>query len=108
RASTLGIPDEPGAWRVGIDCTTAMSDYPWRWAVGSPDALDAVHDEDTGNTYYYLPAGARAVVWGAIRMTELEVRNPQDCWAGLIHEGVEVAPVNNVVGARSVELLAAR
>ena len=59
----------------------------------------------TGNTYRYLPAGARAVVWGAVRMTDLEAYNPQDCWAGLIHEGVEIAPVNQNVGARSVMLV---
>ncbi len=105
RASTLGLPDEPGAWRVGIDCTTAMSDYPWRWALGNDSTLQIVHDPDTGNTYRYLPPGDRAVVWGAVRMTDLEVRNPQDCWAGLIHEGVEISSVNQNVGARQVELV---
>src|SRR5664279_4360723 len=102
RASTLGLPDEPGAWRVGIDCTTAMSDYPWRWALGDDSTLQIVHDPTNSNVYRYLPAGARAVVWGAVRMTDLEVYNPQDCWAGLIHEQVSIDPVNNNVGARSV------
>lgn len=104
RASTFGISDEPGAWRVGIDCTTAASDYPWRWAVGTDDQLELVEDPDNGNIYRYLPAGERAVVWGAVRMTQLEARNPQNCWAGLIHEGVEVAPVNNNVGSREIML----
>jgi hypothetical protein len=81
-----------------------MSDYPWRWALGNVESLEVVDDPDTGNTYLYLPGGGRSVVWGAVRMTDLEVRNPQDCWAGLIHEGVEVAPVNANVGARSVRL----
>lgn len=104
RASTFGLPDEPGAWRVGIDCTTAASDYPWRWAIGSDDVLELVEDPDNENVYRYLPAGGRAVVWGAVRMTDLEVRNPQNCWAGLIHESVEVAAVNNNVGSRLIML----
>ncbi|MBI1256016.1 MAG: hypothetical protein GC204_00965 [Chloroflexi bacterium] len=104
RASTLGLPDEAGAWRVGIDCTTAMSDYPWRWALGDDKTLQLATDPVNGDTYRYLPAGAQAVVWGAVRMTDLEAYNPQNCWAGLIHEQVEIAPVNNNVGARSVEL----
>lgn len=105
RASTLGLPDEAGAWRVGIDCTTAISDYPWRWALGDASTLESATDPETGNTYLYLPAGARAVVWGAVRMTDLEAYNPQNCWAGLIHEQVSIDTVNNVVGARSVELV---
>ncbi len=105
RASTLGLPDEAGAWRVGIDCTTAMSDYPWRWALGDHKSLQSQVDPVSGNTYYYLPAGATAVVWGAVRMTNLEAYNPQDCWAGLIHEQVSIDPVNQNVGARSVELV---
>ncbi len=106
RAATYGDFDESGAWRVGIDCDTASSDYPWRWAIGDSDALDSVYDEETGNTYYYLPPGERAEVWGGIRMTELvESRNPQNCWAGLIHEDVGVSIRNSRVGARSIELV---
>ena len=105
RASTLGLPDEAGAWRVGIDCTTAMSDYPWRWALGDDSTLQLVTDPVNGNVYRYLPAGARAVVWGAVRMSDLEAYNPQDCWAGLIHEQVGIDPVNANVGARQVELV---
>ncbi|PJF41403.1 MAG: hypothetical protein D6737_12170 [Chloroflexi bacterium] len=106
RASTLGWLDESGAWRVGIDCDTATSDYPWRWAVGTDEDLITVVDEETGREFHYLPAGERAVVWGAIRMTELiEARNPQNCWAGLIHEDVEVSLQNSRVGAREIELV---
>ncbi len=106
RAATFGDFDESGAWRVGIDCDTAVSDYPWRWRVGDDDALQTVYDEETDNTFYYLPPGARAVVWGGIRMTELiDARNPQNCWAGLIHEDVGVTVQNSRVGARSIELV---
>lgn len=106
RAASLGDYDESGAWRVGIDCDTAVSDYPWRWAIGDESVLETVTDDENGNVYYYLPAGERAVVWGGIRMTELiDARNPQNCWAGLIHEDVAVSIRNSRVGARSIELV---
>jgi hypothetical protein len=105
RASSIGALEESGAWRVALDCETAAVSYPWRWAIGTSGDLDAVEDPTTGNTYYYLPPGRRAVVWGGVRMTDLEVRNnPQDCWAGLIHEDVEISVRNNGVGRRSIEL----
>ena len=102
QAATLGWFDESGAWRVGIQCATSMTSYPYRWAIGSADALTAVYDETTGNTYRYLPAGASTVVWGAIHLTEIEARNPQNCWAGLIHEDVAISLRNNHVGMRSI------
>ncbi len=105
RAATLDSFDESGAWRVALDCTTAESDYPWRWAVGSADDLYEEVNPNDGKTYQYLPAGARVVVWGAVRMTEIEARNPQNCWAGLIHEDVEISIRNNNVGQREVELV---
>lgn len=103
RASSLGELEQSGVWRIGMDCESAMADYPWRWAIGSADDLYEEYDPVSGNTYTYLAPGASAEVWGAIRMTELvEAANPMNCWAGLIHEDVSV--VNNVVGARQVEL----
>lgn len=105
RAATFGLFDESGAWRVGIDCTTAASDYPWRWAIGSDDQLTEEIDPVDGRVYRYLPPGTSTVVWGAVRMSEIEARNPQNCWAGLIHEDVGIALINQNVGARSVELV---
>ena len=105
RAATLKAFDESGAWRVGIDCTTAETDYPWRWALGTDNDLYEEFDAASGNTYTFLPPGERVVVWGAIRMTEIEARNPQNCWAGLIHEDVEVSVRNRNVGSREVELV---
>lgn len=105
RAATLGAFDESGAWRVGIDCTTADSDYPWRWAIGTDEDLYEEEDPSTGIVHSYLPPGAQVVVWGAVRMTEIEARNPQNCWAGLIHEDVEISLRNNNVGSREVELV---
>jgi hypothetical protein len=105
RAATFDEFDESGAWRVGIDCDTAMSDYPWRWRLGGDDDLVVITDPNDGETYYYLPAGARAVIWGAVRMTEIEARNPQNCWAGLIHEDVGISQLNGYVGPRRIELV---
>lgn len=103
RAATIGFYEAAGAWRVGIDCDNATSDYPWRWAIGTDDSLTLVEDEATGEVFRYLEPGKRSVVWGAVRMTDLvEVSNPQACWAGLIHEKVQVA--NSRVGARDIEL----
>ncbi len=105
RAATLKAFDESGAWRVGIDCTTAETDYPWRWALGTEADLYDEFDPVSGNTWHYLPPGARVLVWGGIRFTDIEARNPQNCWAGLIHEDVEVSIRNRNVGSREIELV---
>jgi hypothetical protein len=101
-----GVYEESGAWKIGINCQTTTVDFPWRWAVGSPDELIVEEDPVTGQPQYYLPAGARSTVWGAVRFTRIiEARNPQQCWAGLIHEDVRME--NPRVGARDIELVAA-
>ncbi|MBN1201196.1 MAG: hypothetical protein JXJ20_05005 [Anaerolineae bacterium] len=106
QAASLGAYEESGAWRVGIKCDTSLSDFPWRWALAPLDELEAVYDSTTGETYYYLQPGQRAETWGAIRMTELiAARNPQDCWAGLIHEDVGIPAFQSRVGAREIELV---
>lgn len=105
RAAALNALEEPGAWRVGISCDTSLTDFPYRWATGSPDELESRQDIATGREYQYLPANASTVVWGAIRMTEInEFANPQTCWAGLIHEGVNVSVENRFVGAIEVHI----
>lgn len=101
---TLGAFVEPGAWRVGINCDTTLSDFPWRWAIAPREDLEAVYDEQRDATYYYLPPGAQAEVYGAIRFNEIVPNlNPQDCWAGLIHERVQVRQQR--FGAREVRLV---
>ncbi len=105
QAATLGMFDESGAWRIGIQCATSQASYPYRWAIASAENLVEVFDEASGNSYSYLPAKERALVWGAIRMTSIEARNPQNCWAGLIHEDVAISLRNNHVGARSIMLV---
>lgn len=104
RAATLRALDAAGSWRVGIECDTSTTTYPYRWALGTAETLEVETDPISGQEFLYLPPGERAVVWGAVRMTTIEERaNPQDCYAGLIHEGIAV--INNRVGARSVELI---
>jgi hypothetical protein len=92
-----------GAWRVGLACERSETSLPWRWAIGSLDQLTRV-DRD-GETFWYLMPGQQAVVWGAIRMTHLiKTRNPQECWAALIHEDVAIPPLQSNVGPIKVEL----
>jgi len=105
-AASLGAFESPGAWRVGIQCDTSTEPFPYRWAVGSPDVLIEKTNPGTGEVFSYLPAGARALVWGAVRMTDIQERqNPQNCWAGLIQEQVEVSLRNSVVGQREIRLV---
>ena len=102
--AATGFYEESGAWRVGIHCDTCQVDYPWRWALGARDELTAI--ETGGQTYYYLMPGQRAVVSGSIRLTEIvEARNPQQFWAGLIHEDVGIAPRNQMVDPHWIEIL---
>lgn len=107
QTNTLGFLEKDGTYRIGISCQTATSDFPWRWAVGSPDMLTTVDDPELNETFYYLEAdNTQAVVWGGIRMTEyFTARNPQNCWAGLIHEGVAVDPFQRQVGVREIRIL---
>lgn len=106
RSSTLGYLEPAGTFRVGIDCDSALSDYPWRWAIAPQEELTEVFDATSNDTFYYLHPEQSAEVWGAIRMTEVyEAQNPQNCWAGLIHEKVSIDPFQNRVGAREVEIV---
>lgn len=104
-AGSLGLFDESGAWRVGIQCETSMGSFPYRWAIAAEQDLIAVVDEASGNTYHYLLPKTRAQVWGAIQFTEAKARNPQNCWAGLIHEDVAISLRNNHVGLRSIMIV---
>lgn len=105
-ASSLGAYEEPGAWRVGIQCDTSSQPFPYRWAIGADDVLMTIEDPETGKLYRYLPPQTQTVVWGAIRMTDIiERQNPQTCWAGLIHEQVGITVQNNNVDPREIQLV---
>ena len=95
-----------GAWRIGFECETSDTNFPWRWAIGSPDELTKVTDAQ-GHDYYYLMPGKSATVWGGIVMKQLITsRNPKQCWAALIHEDVAIDPLQSTVGTVSVRLIA--
>ncbi len=88
--ATLGEYEQSGAFRVAIHCETSPIDHPWRWAIGGSDELLVSEDG-----HFYLPAGKRAIVTGGIRFLDvIEARNPQYCYASLIHEDVEISMVN--------------
>jgi hypothetical protein len=100
--ATLEEYQQSGAFRVGIHCETSPIDHPWRWAVGDSD--DLVEDEEG---YLYLPAGERAIVSGGIRFVDyVAARNPQYCYASLIHEDVEISMVNYRVDPLFLEIQA--
>lgn len=84
--NTLGYPQSPGAWRIGIDFEDNSSGrpYPYRWALASDDQLTVIGDGK------YLMPGQRATVTGFIRITDKPPRNPPYYWAGLIHEDVRI------------------
>jgi hypothetical protein len=92
-SAVTGFYQEAGAFRVGIMCDTCETDFPWRWAIGTPDNLSLIPDS-LGRPQYYLLPGQRSVVTGGIVLDEVvPSRNPQDFWAGLIHEQVRI--INN-------------
>jgi len=91
--ATLDEYVQSGVFRVGLHCETSPIDHPWRWAVGRPD--DLVEITKNGETHFYLPAGERAIVTGGVRFVDVvEARNPQYCYASLLHEDVEISMVN--------------
>lgn len=95
--NSMGWPTESGAWRLGIGYENALSDYPYRWGLGSPETLEEIDGQ------YYLMPGERAVVSGSIRIVDvLGVRNPQPMWAGLIHEDVRITLENNRVDTHNI------
>ncbi|HSM55334.1 MAG TPA: hypothetical protein VK879_04195 [Candidatus Sulfomarinibacteraceae bacterium] len=95
--NTVGWPTESGAWRLGIGFENALSDYPYRWGLGSPDDLELI------DGHYYLMPDQRAVIRGGIRVVDrFGVRNPQPMWAGLIHEDVQISEFNNRVDPHQI------
>jgi hypothetical protein len=95
--NTLGWHTESGAWRIGIGFENELSDYPFRWAIGSREDLQEI------DGHYYLMPGRRAVVNGGIRLVgPFGERNPQPIWAGLIHEDVGIDPFNSRVDRQAI------
>ena len=104
-AASTGFLEESGAWRVGLHCDTCLTDYPWRWGLGTPDTLTGIKDQE-GRIHYYLMPHQRAVITGGVRLkTIVPSRNPQQFWTGLIHEDVEIAPQNNRVDPHWIDIV---
>ncbi len=103
--NTRGDYVQAGVFRVGLMCETCQNDYPWRWALGTPETLEMIVDS-RGNRQYYLPPGQSAVVTGGIVLDQIvPARNPQYFWVGLIHEDVEIAAINNRVDPQQVTIV---
>jgi hypothetical protein len=95
--NTLGWHTESGAFRAAIGYENELSNYPYRWALGSRDELTKIGD------HYYLMPGQRVVITGGIRLVDVfGDRNPQPVWAGLIHEDVEITEFNNRVDPQAI------
>lgn len=91
--AATGFYQESGAFRIGLMCDTCMNDFPWRWALGTPENLTTLQDAN-GRPHLYLMPGQRATITGGIVLDEIiSRRNPQYFWAGLIHEDVRI--INN-------------
>ncbi|MCC7446713.1 MAG: hypothetical protein IT324_04815 [Anaerolineae bacterium] len=103
KAAVMNRDAISGVWRVGLDCERTETSFPWRWAIGAQDGLTKI--ERNGETLWYLMPGQQAVVWGAVRITRLvKTRNPQECWAALIHEDVAIPPLQSHVGAIKIDV----
>ncbi|MBL8046363.1 MAG: hypothetical protein JNL09_07480 [Anaerolineales bacterium] len=88
--AATGFFQESGAFRIGLMCDTCMNDFPWRWALGTPENLTTLQDAN-GRPHLYLMPGQRATITGGIVLDEIITRrNPQYFWAGLIHEDVRI------------------
>jgi len=95
--NTLGWFTESGVFRLGIGFENELTNYPFRWAIGSPEDLEMIDGR------YYLMPGERAVVTGSIRVVDVfGDRNPQPVWAGLIHEDVQVEPLYSRVDPQPI------
>ncbi len=97
--NTLGYSEESGVFRVGLNYDTSLRDYPFRWGIGKPD-IDLVKIGES----WYLPPHARSLVTGCVQIVDMPPRNPLYYWAGLIHEDVEIASVNNRVDPEYIKI----
>jgi hypothetical protein len=102
--NTKGFYQSPGAWRVGIDYEGNPGyPYPYRWALGHRDQLEA--REIDGQTFYYLLPGRRAVITGSIQIVDVPAKKDVVYfWAGLIHEEVAIEPFNHYVDPQQIAI----
>ena len=79
---------QAGIWRFGVNFDTTGIDFPFRWAIGRQEDLEArVID---GQTQYYLMPGKRGLVSGCIEFDRKPPVGTNFWGGGLIHEFVAV------------------
>lgn len=88
--NTLGHYEEAGAFRLGVDFegNSQGRRYPYRWQLGSVDALEA--RIIGGQTHLYLLPGQRIPVSGCITIDEAPPTTRPQFWIGLFHEQVRI------------------
>jgi hypothetical protein len=86
---------QAGVWRFGVNFDISDTDFPYRWAVGSPEELRCeIIDE---REQCFLDPGKRGTVAGSIEMVGPFPREAIYAWGGLIHEYVGINAENNYV-----------
>jgi hypothetical protein len=86
---------QAGVWRFGINFDTSSTDFPYRWAVGTPDELRK--EVIDGREQWFLDPGQRGTVTGSIELVGPFPRDAIYAWGGLIHEYVGINAENNYV-----------
>ncbi len=86
---------QAGVWRFGINLDVSETDFPYRWAVGTPDELR--REVIDGREQWFLDPGQRGTVTGSIELVGPFPREAIFAWGGLIHEYVGVKAENNYV-----------
>lgn len=86
---------QAGVWRFGINLDVSETDFPYRWAVGTPDELR--REIIDGREQWFLDPGKRGTVTGSIELVGPFPREAIYAWGGLIHEYVGVKAENNYV-----------
>ena len=86
---------QAGVWRFGINLDISETDFPYRWAVGTPDELR--REVIDGREQWFLDPGKRGTVTGSIELVGPFPREAIFAWGGLIHEYVGVKAENNYV-----------
>jgi hypothetical protein len=89
---------QAGIWRFGVNFDTTGVDFPFRWAIGRKEDLEARIID--GQTQYYLLPGKRGLVSGCIILDQKPPVGTNFWGGGLIHEFVAV--VNNDIDRISV------
>jgi hypothetical protein len=86
---------QAGVWRFGINFDISDTDFPYRWAVGSPEELRCETIDEREQCF--LDPGRRGTVAGSIEMVGPFPREAIFAWGGLIHEYVGINAENNYV-----------